>query len=151
MLFNGGVFNSPLLAERVRDQIDAWLVEDGPAEWRRVTSVDERLVDPRPYDATGSATVTTFEDHEVAFTTDAIGVPHLVKVSYFPNWQVDGADGVYRVAPSLMLVVPTDTEVTLQFAYTWVEIIGAALTATAVVGLTVYGIIRLRRRRSARV
>ena len=133
------------------DNLDAWLVEDGPEEWRRVTSVDEGLVDQRPYPAGGSATVTTFDDHEVAFTTDAVGVPHLVKVSYFPNWTVDGADGVYRVAPSLMLVVPTEADVTLQFSYTWAEILGAAITLTAVVGLVVYGVVRRRRRRNAAV
>ncbi len=94
-------------------------------------------------------TVTTFEDHEVAFTTDAVGVPHLVKVSYFPNWEVTGAEGVYRVAPSLMLVIPTDEEVTLQFGRTWVEVVGAALTLTAVVGLVVYAVVRVRRRGSA--
>lgn len=134
------------------DNLDSWLVEDGPAEWRRVTSVDERLADERPYtDASaGSVTITTFEDHEVSFTTDAIGVPHLVKVSYFPNWRVDGADGVYRVAPSLMLVIPTESEVTLQFAHTWVEILGAALTATAVIGLAAYGVVRIRARRRAK-
>ena len=74
-----------------------------------------------------------------------------MKVSYFPNWQVDGAEGVYRVAPSLMLVIPTESEVTLQFAYTWVEIVGAALTATAVVGLTAYAVVRIRERRKATV
>ena len=133
------------------DNLDSWLVEDGPPEWRRVTSVDDRLVDQRPYAARGAATVTTFEDHEVSFTTDAIGVPHLVKVSYFPNWEVSGAEGVYRVAPSLMLVIPTEEEVTLQFGRTWVEVVGAALTLTAVVGLVTYAVIRSRKRRNAAV
>ena len=133
------------------DNLDAWLVEDGPAEWRRVSSVDERLVDQRAYDVGGAVTVTSFDDHEVSFTTDAIGVPHLVKVSYFPNWTVEGAEGVYRVAPSLMLVIPTDTEVTLQFAYTWVEIVGGAITLVALLGLSAYAVIRIRRRRRAAV
>lgn len=121
------------------DNLDLWLVEDGPAEWRRVTSVEERLSDPVPYDTGGSATVTRFEDHDVAFSTDAIGVPHLVKVSYFPNWTVDGADGVYRAAPSLMVVVPTSDDVALQFSRTWVETVGMALTLLAVLGLVAYG------------
>lgn len=129
------------------DNLDLWLVEDGPDEWRRVTSVDERLADTRPYPTTGSATVTTFEDHDVAFTTDAVGVPHLVKVSYFPNWKVDGAEGVYRVAPSLMLVIPTQSEVALQFGLTWVEILGMAITVIAVAGLIAYAVVRIVRRR----
>ncbi|MGI9585446.1 MAG: hypothetical protein ACR2N7_07620, partial [Acidimicrobiia bacterium] len=133
------------------DNLDAWLVEDGPAEWRRVTNVYQRLDAKRPYATSGTAKVTQFEDHDVAFTTDAVGVPHLVKVSYFPNWTADGADGVYRVAPSLMLVVPTQEDVTLQFSRTWVEIVGGALTVVAVIGLSTFGVITLVRRRKAKV
>ena len=133
------------------DNLDVWLVEDGPPEWRRVTSVEERLDGLRPIEGTGSATVTTFEDHTVRFTTDAVGVPHLVKVSYFPNWQSDGAEGVYRVAPSLMLVVPTQNDVELEFARTWVETVGMALTVLAVVGLGAYGVSRSVKRRRAEV
>jgi hypothetical protein len=133
------------------DNLDVWLVEDGPPEWRRVTSVEERLDGLRPIEGTGSATVTTFEDHTVRFTTDAVGVPHLVKVSYFPNWQADGAEGVYRVAPSLMLVVPTQNDVELEFARTWVETLGMALTVLAVVGLGAYGVSRRVKRRRAEV
>jgi hypothetical protein len=129
------------------ENLDAWLVEDGPAQWRRVTSVDERLVDQKPYATGGEAVITTFEDHEVSFTTDAVGVPHLVKVSYFPNWTVDGAEGVYRVAPSLMLVVPTQSEVTLQFKNRWVENLGMALTAVTIIGLGAYAIASYRRRK----
>ena len=41
--------------------------------------------------------------------------PVLVKVSYFPNWEVDGAEGPYRIAPNMMVVVPTENEVRLHF------------------------------------
>jgi hypothetical protein len=129
------------------DNLDSWLVEDGPSEWRRVTAVDERLTSQKPYAAGGDVIITTFEDHEVSFTTTAVGLPHLVKVSYFPNWTVDGAEGVYRVAPSLMLVVPTQNEVTLQFKNRWVENLGMALTAVTLAGLAAYGIVSWRRRR----
>jgi hypothetical protein len=129
------------------ENLDSWLVEDGPADWRRVTSVDERLVDQKPYPGGGAVTITAFEDHEVSFTTTAVGQPHLIKVSYFPNWTVAGADGVYRVAPSLMLVVPTQSAVTLQFENRWVENLGMALTVITVLGLGGYGIVSHRRRK----
>ena len=51
------------------------------------------------------------DEQELSFTVDQVGVPVLVKVSYFPNWTVDGAEGPYRVAPNLMVVVPTENEV----------------------------------------
>ncbi|MCL1594200.1 MAG: hypothetical protein M3132_07620 [Actinomycetia bacterium] len=129
------------------DNLDVWLVQDGPEEWRRVTSVGERLEVLRPYPITGTATLSEFTDQTVSFTTDALGVPHLVKVSYFPNWTVDGADGVYRAAPSLMIVVPDDEYVTLKFEYRWIEILGFAITAMTLVGLATYGFVETRRRR----
>jgi hypothetical protein len=129
------------------DNLDAWLVEDGPEEWRRVTSVGERLDSLKRYPESGTATVSTFEDHVVSFTTDAVGVPHLVKVSYFPNWTVDGGDGVYRAAPSLMVVVPERENVTLEFENRWVENLGMVITIVTVVGLFGYTVVVRRRRR----
>ena len=132
------------------DNLDVWLVEDGPAEWRRVTSVDERLDVLVPYPDSGVAEITDFEDMKVSFTTDAVGVPHLVKVSYFPNWTVKGGDGVYRAAPSLMMVIPDSENVTMEFTNRWVENVGLALTAITIIGLGVYLVIS-RRRKKARV
>ncbi len=132
------------------DNLDVWLVEDGPAEWRRVTSVEQRLDERRPYSTEGArAVVTGFEDHEVTFTTDSVGVPHLVKVSYFPNWQVSGGEGVYRIAPSLMLVIPDQADVQLQFSNTWVENLGMALSVVTIGGLVVYAVVRRRRAKAS--
>ncbi len=73
------------------------------------------------------------DDHNISFTTTAIGVPHLVKISYFPNWEATGADGPYRAAPSLMIVIPTQAEVSLEFARTWTENLGMVLTLISLV------------------
>lgn len=133
------------------ENLDSWLVEDGPEEWRRVTNVTERLSDQRPIQQVNAVdkevVVTVFEDHEVSFTTNAVGVPHLVKVSYFPNWRVRGAEGVYRIAPSLMMVIPTQADVTLQFGNRWVENLGKTLTVLTLLGLGVYGVVMRRRRK----
>ena len=129
------------------DNLDVWLVEDGPAEWRRVTSVDQRLESLTPYTVSGTAEITGFEDMGLSFTTDAVGVPHLVKVSYFPNWTVDGGDGVYRAAPSLMVVVPDSENVTMSFQNRWVENLGMVITVVTIVGLGVYAVVARRRRK----
>lgn len=127
------------------ENLDLWLVKDGPAEWKRVTDVSDRLIDPIPYDMEGEATVTSFGHYGVSFSTNAVGIPHLVKVSYFPNWTVAGGEGVYRVAPSLMLVVPEQEDVTLAFSIAWYEIMGTAITAVTVIGIIGYVVIRRRR------
>ena len=47
------------------------------------------------------------DEQDLSFHVDKVGVPVLVKVSYFPNWTAHGAEGPYRIAPNLMVVVPT--------------------------------------------
>ena len=51
----------------------------------------------------------------VSFTVDKVGVPVLVKVSYFPNWTVRGATEISRAAPNMMVVVPTSKEVRMSY------------------------------------
>ena len=117
------------------EHLDNWLVADGPRGWDRVVAVDDRLQRPGAITATGTVSDVVIEDDRISFTTTAIGVPHLVKVSYFPNWQATGAEGPYRAAPSLMVVVPTESEVTIEFSDTWTENLGMLLTVAAAIGL----------------
>ena len=131
------------------DNMDKWLVADGPAGWKRVEAVDERLVSVEPVVGSGAVTDVVSDDHRISFTTSAVGVPHLVKVSYFPNWTAEGAEGPYRAAPSLMVVVPTREQVVLEFKNTYAENLGMALTLTALVGMGVYAYQRHRRRTRA--
>jgi hypothetical protein len=58
------------------------------------------------------------DEQKVSFEVDEVGVPILVRVSYFPTWKVEGAEGPYRVAPNWMVVVPTSNEVTLTYSKT---------------------------------
>jgi hypothetical protein len=130
--------------------LDSWVTVDGPQDWLRIADLSERFAAERPYDVTGAeVTDVVLEEHRISFTTSAIGVPHLVKVSYFPNWTATGADGPYRAAPSLMVVVPTDEQVVLEFRQTWPEIGGLALSLVAI-GLLLARLVR-RRRRTAQV
>jgi hypothetical protein len=133
------------------DNMDKWLVEEGPSEWNRVETVDGRLIAVEPIVDSGVVTDIVSDDHKISFTTSAVGVPHLVKVSYFPNWTAEGADGPYRAAPSLMVVVPTSEQVVLEFKNTTAENLGMALTLIALVGLGAYAYQRRRHRAGANV
>jgi hypothetical protein len=130
------------------DHLDNWLVETGPEEWLRVESVEDRLTSVSPYAGTGVVTDIVQEDDRISFTTTAVGVPHLVKESYFPNWKVEGAEGPYRAAPSLMVVVPTEEHVVLEFRNTSAENVGMALTLIAFTGLAAYAYRRRKLRSS---
>ncbi|MEA3511840.1 MAG: hypothetical protein U9R51_10430, partial [Actinomycetota bacterium] len=133
------------------DNLDRWMVADGPEEWRRITSVAERLDHPAESYDTGEMPVrdVLVEDHRISFTTTAIGVPHVVKVSYFPNWKAAGADGPFRAAPSLMVVIPTSEEVVLTFEQTWVEFLGKGLTSATLLLLAVWWYRAYRGKRSS--
>ncbi len=117
------------------ERLDQWLVADGPQDWPRVDKVEERrevhLLDESAAAAAVSDVV--FDAHRISFETAAVGVPHLIKMSYFPNWTAKGAEGPYRAAPSLMIVVPTEQSVVLEFSRSRVEYLGLVITFTSLV------------------
>jgi hypothetical protein len=73
---------------------------------------------------------------KISFTVKDTGRPVLVKTSYFPNWEATGAQGPFRVAPNLMVVIPTRHDVTLHYGRTGVDWLGIFLTLTGI-GLAV--------------
>ncbi len=112
--------------------------DDGPPEWQRIpVEIDlaarvgepgdrSRNVDyvvpaepivPVPLDPVTVSNVDV-EEQSISFEVDQIGVPVLVRVSYFPTWKVEGAKGPYRVAPNFMVVVPTSNTVKLTYSKT---------------------------------
>jgi hypothetical protein len=127
------------------DNMDRWVVADGPEDWPRIQSLSERP-DDQIYTPGNSVTDIEVDNHRISFSTEAVGVPHLVKVSYFPNWRATGAEGPWRAAPSLMVVVPTEREVVLEFQDTWAESGGKIITLGGVVSLIVVGAALYRRR-----
>lgn len=118
------------------EMLDQWVVADGPVEWERVGADLEGTRTP----AVGGGRVSdvVLEDHRIAFRTTAVGVPHMVKVSYFPNWTATGALGPWRAAPAFMVVVPTAEQVELRFEDTWVENAGWWLTLGGLVFLAAW-------------
>lgn len=128
--------------------IDQWIVEDGPGDWQRITPDLEGDTVPMAGGGHVEISDVVLEDHRLAFTTTGVGLPHLVKVSYFPNWTAYGADGPWRAAPAFMVVVPTDEEVELRFERTWVERVGMWLTVFGVIALLAWWVAAARRRRS---
>jgi hypothetical protein len=90
-----------------------------------------------PAQREGRVLASSLGHRTVRFTTSAVGVPHIVRVSYFPNWRAEGAAGPYAVVPGFMLVVPTEAEVVLRFQATWVERIANAMSVIGAVALLV--------------
>ena len=140
-----------------RTEWDALPVADGPESWQRIDvaidmavregepGADSRKVDVvRPVQQivpskVDPAVVSNVEigDDTVSFSVDKVGVPVLIRVSYFPNWQVTGAEGPYRVAPNMMVVVPTSQNVSLHFKASFVDRFAYLLTIAGLVALVV--------------
>lgn len=122
--------------------------DDGPADWQRISVqvdltrregapgergrrvdivVPVERIEPVPEP---EATVSNVEidRQSLSFDVDRIGVPVLVKVSYFPNWRAEGADGPYRVGPNMMVVVPRANHVQLQYGRSMVDYVTILLT-----------------------
>lgn len=94
----------------------------------------QALNDSRKIDSSCSAS-SVVDEEKISITTDCIGKPLLVKVSYFPNWQVDGARKVYLASPDLMVVFPEKKEVVIWYGSTWMDFLGNALTLIAVISI----------------
>jgi hypothetical protein len=129
------------------------LAADGPSGWQRITvrqdKASEQLQGKSKVVGSGidiqqpisipvrEAQVSRIKttDDRISFDVDRPGSPVLVKASYFPNWQASGANGPWRVAPNLMVVVPTSRHVSLHYGYTGVDRLGYALTLLGIVAL----------------
>jgi hypothetical protein len=124
--------------------------EQGLSDFSSIRPEEAAAPPARPIAAQGGVVREVVENDRITFETTAIGQPHWVKVSYFPNWKAEGAEGPFVVSPSFMMVIPTQSEVTLHYARTWSNILGQLLTVlgwvivVAVVALPVW-----RRRRAS--
>lgn len=135
-------------------QQDDWAAmpaDGGPANWQRIEVVPDQnriedgrvdvVVPAQPIEPVALAPVTVSDvrlgDQDISFRVDQVGVPVVVRISYFPNWQADGAEGPWRIAPNLMVVVPTENDVRLSFERSGLDIAAYVLTLIGI-GLLVY-------------
>jgi hypothetical protein len=125
-------------------------VAGGPAGWARVP-VGDKQPTAVPVATTAVSSVTQ-TDGSVSFHVDRVGTPVEIKVSYFPNWQATGAQGPWRAAPNLMVVVPTSHQVTLHYASSSGDKVGELVTLVSllVAVALALGERRAKRARSAR-
>lgn len=133
------------------------IADDGPSEWQRIeVAVDESKREGEPnsnnrrVDVVKPATPLTqvplepvvvsnvnIGEESVRFSVDKVGVPVLVRVSYFPNWKVDGAEGPYRVAPNMMVVIPTSTDVNMHYGWNMLDYVAYLLSFAGIAWIVV--------------
>jgi len=122
-----------------RSKLDVAFAQSGPPEWKRVDGRDIGNVQPKfidPVEVTGIHRSVK----DISFHVSEVGKPVVVKESYFPNWHVSGAKGPYRLAPNLMVVVPTSNDVRLSYGLTKYDWVGRGLTVLGLIGLLLLGL-----------
>ncbi|MBU0502563.1 MAG: hypothetical protein KJ811_04915, partial [Candidatus Margulisbacteria bacterium] len=107
-----------------------YLKEPSQADLQRFeTQSDDLLELPQASLQLGQANISEKMGTDwLEFTTNQVGQPHLIKISYHPNWQIEGADKIYLVSPSFMLVYPNREKVRLYFGKTIYNYVGEGLT-----------------------
>lgn len=123
-------------------QLDAHLLFDNDKAARQDKRLKARsgnlsLLPRIPINTTDCWIKETIGNDEINIETNWIGKPLLVKVSYHPNWQVEGADRIYLVSPSFMLIYPNQTTVRLHYGRGWPDRAGAALTLLGLIILLI--------------
>jgi hypothetical protein len=114
--------------------LDRVITDGGPAGWQHSAPKRARRL---PKETLPEVRVTHVRqtDDSVSFRVSRTGVPVLVKTSYFPNWQADGARGPYRSTPNFMVVIPTRHDVKLEYGTTTADWVGRIGTGVGLVGL----------------
>ncbi|MHB1346393.1 MAG: glycosyltransferase family protein [Candidatus Humimicrobiaceae bacterium] len=111
--------------------------ENGLESYKSVSPEEVLNIVRDPYEKSGEVLEENIENEKITFRTTAVGIPHIVKISYFPNWKAEGADGPYAVSPSLMMVIPRQENVTLYYGSTITDIIARSFTQAAWIFLVV--------------
>ncbi len=89
-------------------------------------------------------------NEEILIRTSDPGVPLLIKVSYHPNWKVEGAPEIYHVSPSFMLVYPDRHAVRLFYGKTGWDYLGYFLTGAGVIVVLLIGGMEMRKEKKGR-
>ena len=124
---------------------NVYAADSGPASWPRATSITTM----KSTDVLARVNVTHVKVglQSISFHVSRVGVPVLVKISYYPRWHASGATGPYRVSPNLMVVVPTQKNVALNYTSTPALTLGNVLSdLTVLAGLVTLWIVLKRRR-----
>lgn len=144
--------------EHWRDKAQRWFARKPLSPAPLVFTDDPRfeVVEPDPWlpppevPLEGDVEVTARVSPEtIDIETSRVGHPLLVKTSWHPRWRATGADGPWRVAPALMLVIPREKHVHLEYARRWSDDAGLALTLGILALLAVRQLRRRRRKQEA--
>ncbi len=143
---NTGNIDSPVLFDNGKEDME---------NFQEIDKSELAKVPKNPVANKGTIIYEKVENEKITFKTTGIGQPHIIKVSYFPNWKAIGAKGPYLVSPSFMMVIPTQEEVTIVYGKTPSNVLGIILTNIGIailLGVLILNLIKyLKARKSKKV
>jgi len=77
-------------------------------------------------------------NEETKIRTNCIGIPLLIKVAYFPNWKVEGANSIYLTSPAFMMIIPTKESIRIYYGYDSIDIFANVITVVGLMILVLY-------------
>lgn len=113
-----------LSSDWIRSGSDVTVIYDTALPYPRIERVEQIARTPAP-----PCTVSELlnGDEEILVSTDCIGRPLLVKVTYSPNWQADGAT-VHLATPSFFVIIPHQSNVRIHYSPVAADWLGALAT-----------------------
>lgn len=68
------------------------------------------------------------KEEEILFNTTCPKLPHLIKISYFPNWKSKNKEKIYLASPSFMLIYPENEQNRIYYGTKSSDILGKLLS-----------------------
>jgi hypothetical protein len=120
---------------------DGWLQQafrrfilEHPYEQRTVfLGNDQELPNTIAPSKAAQVRIQSLSRERLTFETDAVGQPHLVRISYHPRWASANGEPIYLVEPSFMLLYPDASTVTLEYRGSWGNWVGAGASLLGLV------------------
>ena len=119
------------------------VAEEDLARFHVMEVSDIRRLPKEPVQGGGASLKETVREEEIVIEAASPGKPLLIKVSYHPNWKVDGADRVYLASPAFMLIYPETSMVRLYYGRTWPDYVGAVMTGLAILYILLLSVTHL--------
>ncbi|MGR3318979.1 MAG: 6-pyruvoyl-tetrahydropterin synthase-related protein [Candidatus Anammoxibacter sp.] len=133
-----------LVFKRESDQVNDLDLD----RFKIITKEELRNLPRIPVDTAGFIEEEIMDD-EIVIKTDMINKPIMIRISYHPNWKVEGADKIYMISPSFMLIYPNQEQVRLYYGKRFPDHLGNFLTLAVIAGFVI-GVPLTRMRRKAK-
>lgn len=72
-------------------------------------------IEPSSTQEFANVTNLIIKSDRISFNTDMPNKLHIIKISYFPNWEIVDGAGPYKISPSFMAITPYTENVELNF------------------------------------